>query len=528
MQNQNYDLDLHKDPLNVTNLEDLLDQYQQQAKEDDKLLKHYGNQVNNVFKIVRSLHNDEFQDFSNFRTEVPLSSIKLLALQLNKLKILDLKYRNESIDHKIQQLSKRNIKLTKDNKDIENQIDSLRLKLLKKESNLIKNYENELLKLNNNIQDYETVKIQQVITQSHKLQLNQFRILIDSTLQKSDKKLKLGYQPILKIQEFLGYNLLSINQFLERLINFQIQLNSIFRLKLPYLIQLAKYLPDSKFFDLLKRKEMMITGEYQQQQQQKQQHHHHQQQPSPPKQPTSENFYEEPPPQSQDPKPKEISNVTEKIIKLGEEYQLPLSSKTLNYQRRVARSSSVTSIDPAEFNSIPTIRENSSPISTNTKKITIPHKIINKPFNKLSIKDFIEFLVIIVKIIINFQIILKYFQVNTDQYKLEDWCDIELILSEIHNYSNSNLNLRLNSTDSKSSIKTKNFQQVLEQVYSLIIKSSYAEKYHTSNKILNLQNLKFQNLFLNQSNSLKFYDDDEFDEFEINNKDEWDLISEIL
>lgn len=111
------------------------------------------------------------------------------------------------------------------------------------------------------------------------------------------------------------------------------------------------------------------------------------------------------------------------MIKLGDAYQLPLSSKTLNFQRRAARLSS-SPIEPVELNSIPVIRQNSASSSA-VRKITIPHRIINKPFNKLSIKDFLEFLVVIVRIIANFQVLLTILAIDTSDFTIEDWCNFE-------------------------------------------------------------------------------------------------------
>ncbi|KAI5962577.1 uncharacterized protein KGF55_003653 [Candida pseudojiufengensis] len=529
----------------LTNLDSLVDQYQEQARYDDDLLKKYGEQVNQVFKNVKHLliSNDQSQIQIDlpYKSSVSSISLKILSTQLNKLRLLDTKLKNESIDIAKQKMEKKINKLELEKSKTENQISSIRLKLLKKESELFTNYENELLNLDKEIKDFENVKIAQVIKQSSKLQIDRFLVLIDSIIQKNDKKLLFYYQIVLKTQEYLGYNLVSINQFLERIIVFQCQLNSIFKMKLPYLSQLCKYLPDSKFYDLLKRKEMMMTGGYQQ-------HHENNSSTSPNHTPNIDNFYEEDAKDTNDTPPKEINNATEKIIKLGEEYKLPLSSKTLNYQRRAARSSSVTSttstsasIEPAELNSIPIMRENTSPFSNNFKKITIPHKIINKPFNKLSIKDFFEFLVIIVKIIINFQQILKYFKVNTDDYSMEDWCDMEKLLSEISNQDQ--LNLRLNNDATLSNPKPStslpkklnaksNFQFLLEHVYKSIIMSPYAQKqqhHMNNNKLIGLQNLNFKNLFLNQI-SPNFNMGEDYDglDNEFRNKDEWDLISEIL
>ena len=70
----------------------------------------------------------------------------------------------------------------------------------------------------------------------------------------------LNQQPILKVEEFLGYNLLVINQFLERLIVLQSQVAYLFNMELPYLNELVTFLPDEKFYNLIRKKEMIISG----------------------------------------------------------------------------------------------------------------------------------------------------------------------------------------------------------------------------------------------------------------------------
>ena len=93
-----------------------------------------------------------------------------------------------------------------------------------------------------------------------------------------------------------------------------------------------------------------------------------------------------------------------------------------------------SSVEPADLNNIPVIKELSLPLSSPSKKpvskkIIIPHKIINKPFNKLSIKDFLKFVNVIVKIIINFQLFLIKIN-NSQEPKILDWY-FQTILQEV-------------------------------------------------------------------------------------------------
>ncbi|KAI5970644.1 hypothetical protein CANMA_000235 [Candida margitis] len=473
-----------------------LKRLQNQARQDDEQLANYEGQVNNIFKIASVLQsgNDnskqvayELHDNLQDDTSKPsLTSVTALAIQLNKLKILDTKLRVDSIELAKKSAQKKVDNLKNNNEEIENQIDSIRLKILKKESEMITDYSHKSEELVAEIRDFEMTKITQVQRQSKKIQFQHFKILLEIALQRRDgKKLYFHHQPILKLEEFLGYNLLVINQFLERLVVLQNQLSILFNIQLPHSRVLTKYLPDSKFYDLLKRKESMVTGQ-------------------------QDSILDDDAIEQKESTPMDIENVTGKVIKLGDAYQLPLSSKTLNYQRRAARLTSPIE-EPIELNSIPIIRQNSLSSSA-TRKITIPHRIINKPFNKLSIKDFLEFLVVIVRIIANFQVLLAILAIDTSDFNLEDWCNFEKLLDKLVSFDESKHRVELNSPISMRYNSKTNSHDLMQQVYKSIVKSTFAQKHH--NKTLAFQNLNFNNLFLNESKT--------------GHGDDWDLISEIL
>lgn len=496
MQQKKHESEFHKDfhgPADSKTLKRL----QSLAIQDDKVLESYEGQINTIFKMASVLQSGQEKStqvadelYSKLRDDIPkpsVSTITALAIQLNKLKILDTKLRLDSIDFAKSQAVKKVDSLKIKSEEIQKEIDSIRLRLLNKETELIKAYSNKSDQLIKEIDDFQLTKIAQVERQAQKIQFQHFRILLEVALQKRDnKKLFLHHQPILILDEFLGYNLSAINQFLERLVVLQNQLSRLFDIHLPHSRTLTKYLPDTKFYDLLKRKEVMITGQKESM--------------------IDDNDDDR---EQKETTPMGIDNVSEKVIKLGDAYQLPLSSKTLNFQRRAARLTSP--IEPVELNSIPVFRQNSTSSST-TRKITIPHRIINKPFNKLSIKDFLEFMVVIVKIVANFQVLLATLVIDTSEFTIEDWCNFEKILDKLANVEESEI-ATLNSIPSGSKFNlTSNSHDLLQQVYKSIVKSTYAQKHH--NKALAFQTLNFNNLFLNESKTSR--------------GDDWDLISEIL
>lgn len=108
-----------------------------------------------IQKVAHKLDNNLRDDV----TRPSMNSITALAIQLNKLKILDTKLRVDSIDFAIKQGQKKVGNLRSHNKQIETQVDSLRLKLLKKESELIKDHSQRSDQLTKEIDDFQKPKL---------------------------------------------------------------------------------------------------------------------------------------------------------------------------------------------------------------------------------------------------------------------------------------------------------------------------------------------------------------------------------
>ncbi|KAL6454609.1 hypothetical protein SBY92_004076 [Candida maltosa Xu316] len=470
---------------------------QSKARDDDVTTNQYKTQIDTIFEIVHSLQENSETNVNELYYlldhELPtpsIISITSLAIQLNKLQLLDLKSRNDSIQYAKEQATKKISGLKEQKQGLENSLDGIRLKMLKKEAEIIRVYEQEMAKITSHIEDYKLTKIKQVEIQALKVQYANFRIIYETSFQQRDKKLLFDYQPILKLEEFLGYNLLVINQFLERLIVLQCRLASLFNVELPYLKELKKCLPDEKFYNLIRKKELLISGIDEKEEDE------------------NENEQSEKN-NSTDFIPKGISNPTEKIFKLGDGYNLPPSSKTLNYQLRQRASS----VEPADLNNIPVIKETITPSTTTTtstsRKIIIPHKIINKPFNKLAIRDFLKFISIIVKVIINFQVFLVS-TTNESSLNPEDWCNFQKIIQEIMHLDQILKDKISNESVSRPLELKTNFQILMEQVYETLMTSSYSRKQHS--RPIALQDLNLKNLFNHQSKI----------------SDDWDIVSEML
>ncbi|RCK59251.1 hypothetical protein Cantr_07695 [Candida viswanathii] len=472
----------------------------------DATTSQYKNQIDVIFQIVSLLQNNAEGDVNDMYYlldhELPtpsIISITSLAIQLNKLRLLDSKLRTDSIIQAAAQIQTRIVKLENQKSNIEQELDQIRLKMLKKEAEMIRVYEEGVAQVNSHIEDYKLTKIKQVEVQALKLQYANFKIIYETSFQQKDKKLLFNHQPILKLEEFLGYNLLVINQFLERLIILQSQLSYLFNVDLPHLKELMNYVPDEKFYNLIRKKELIISGREADEEE--------------------ENRINE---QSSEKRnsmeiPKGIPNPTEKIFKFGDGYNLPPSSKTLNYQLRRRASS----VEPADLNNIPVIKEptaaTSSSSKTTSRKIIIPHKIINKPFNKLAIKDFLKFVGIIVKIIINFQAFLV-FRSNVAELQPEEWCNFYKVLREItkldevlkDNIVKETVSRPVTTLLSTDLEMRANFQVLMEHVYEKLMTSSYSRKQH--NRPIALQDLNLKNLIFNQTKL----------------SDDWDIVSGML
>ena len=587
----------------ITHLQNL----QLQAKSEDELLSKYESQIGLILEIADLLQTDDrnthkssignndvkeivHQMYRHLNNGLPMpsmASITSLAIQLLKLRLLEAKLRCDCIAKAKELTAFRVTRLQEKQMEKERNVDSLRMNLLKLETLLISNYESQMLTLESTILEFGKTKINQVKMQASKAQMKNLKILLDTTFQfkvqpqpdsqsrvqsqshnqsKENRKniqLTFNHQPILLINEFLGYSLPMINQFIEQLITLQKQLCVVLDVKLPYIDALSKYIPSTKFYDLLKKKELISTGQQGLRELS-----------------LSGNIYGDGDndididiDNNNDSRgkvvggnngndgrivngefnPVRIENTAEKVVKLGNAYQLPLSSKTLNFQRRVARSNS---IEPGELDQIPTIIKEYSSTPTSSpdsvpllKKITIPHRIINKPFNKLSIKDFFEFLVIIVKVVINFEVLLRLANASegySEEIDIVNSCDFTKILMQVSKLDSrwpwhhrvmkaatapqeptnptKPTELTKLTTESEEKEKSPNvlvkdiydqhrFQDWLEHIYNSIIYSLFAKKHH--NKPVALHNLNFKNLFINQPKPDQ-------------QRDDWDIISEML
>lgn len=367
--------------------------------------------INKIFNSCLSNDFSKLNSIAEGHSGIPLVSIKTLALQLKKLDILNEKIKLKNIDRSTELLNQKIENLKKEIELSQEETVQVHETIDTTLRSIVNSYAQRKSKLGDTYAIIKREKVLLVARHSLLLQYEHFKTLKDITF--SDSTASQGYgaypksffsnreilfhnQPIINIGDFFAFNnkLSQLNEFLEGLIMFQMQLQELFRdmIRLPYLTLLMHCLPDSKFYELIQQKENIIynTG-------------------NPDETKSEENASEDfRAGEAED----DIRN--EVIIKLGNAMKLPLSFKTINAQLRQAtlsRNEKLSNHVGDESNekliSNVTSGFNHKRNLTGGKKLVImPHKILNKPLTKLSTKEFLKFLLIIVKLIVNFNVIL--------------------------------------------------------------------------------------------------------------------------
>lgn len=439
-----------------------------------------------------------------------LNAIKLLAIQLNKLEILSLNIRVNSLTRTIDHLQRKNERIHENIAGDTSILESAKSMVSKQHQELLQNYNRVAKQLDDEIEEYKMKRINHIEKQAIRIQLKDFEVLKEAIFSRSkDNALLFYHQPILKISNFLTHSIISINQFLENLINFQYLLTRLFKIELPYLAELLGFLPDAEFFNLVKEKNLRVMGRPidEDEVEKANNEEHNQHSPSPPS--------------------------IERVIKLGDAIKLPLSSKTLNNQRRAslitATSSRGSLGSPSRGNEKLTHSTTPGPppsapeVNTSRRIVIIPHKILNKPFSKLTIKEFLKFILIIVKIIANFQVMFML-TIGTEYAETDDYMlEFDSILGRVTTLdqlfifklapSKVESNLISSAIDTSQDLEEPvdrlNLHNLMTNVYNSIVKGN-----DSSIRIPTiLQDLNLSDLIANQT-KLQF-------------KDEWDVISQM-
>lgn len=488
-----------------------LQQLKLETESNDKLNELCRRQINHIFELTNQLQvnhdNDDVQlneihkDIHEDIPTISIDMVKNLTVQLNKLRAIDINNHLNSINKSIRNMERKIGQLETECLLVKQKIEHSEQKGKAQYRALLTQVEKQSNKYQNDIDDLIVNKISNINRQSNKFESYNFKVLKQIAFSRDkSNNLKVFNLSILKLDEFLNYNLIDINQFLEGLIKFQNYLQGLFDINLPYLADLQNCLPNSKFYDLIQQKTNLMlgkeaideknNGEFDQDKNEN----------------INQEFLISPEP-------------IDKIVKLGKILKLPLSAKTRNMQRRFSKIQSPEieipimkeqSLSPPSSNT--TTRDNGS-INVNKKLIIIPHKILNKPFNKLSIKEFLNFLIVIVKIIVNFDVFLTLVDGdggynNRSNESFEFICDFNQILNKINGLSLEK------QSQSKKNPNLLNFKLKLkdltETVYKLIIHGN--SKSFKSPTLL--KDLNFSDLIENQNKKQQVGD--------------WDMVSKMF
>lgn len=423
--------------------------------ENERLNSVLRNDINAVFKAceqVRGL-NMSMEDFTKLRLEagtdatipdvifnkvsVPnstapgLIAVKHLAIQLQKLDIMNSRSRLSGIQRSHDSLTDKVSALEKKVIELRGQIAKKQDFVVCKRSELTTSYYHRLDALDMELFRLQENGMKYVHKQSMAQMLRGYQVFKEVAFPNYEKwntsqtgfrsirgqcKLELFSQPILQLSSFLAHNnkLETINTFLENLIYLQVLLHDLLSInnvlfELPYLDTLKQLLPDSNFYDLVRKKFSFIVDDADSS--------------------TSES-----------PLPSEVSdlcvgdrltevdaNDTHKIVIENNVIHIPNSFRTVNSHRRLSLKSTdkeLTPVDPVKVPekegsidmSLPKSKSKSLESRTKStlsvlkgKKIVIvPHKILTKPFTRLLSKEYLKFVLIIVKIVINFRLVLKH------------------------------------------------------------------------------------------------------------------------
>lgn len=362
-------------------------------------------EVNRVFKELQRLHatvsaGEEEEE----RGDVPghtasMRAIKVLAQQLVKLETVNDKVRTIGMERTVEAIRKRNaraaLRLEQFRKQVADERDSIKIGAARLQADT----ERQRVQLQRE-HEFEALKSARVQRQALHQQRLHYNVLVQASFSYTGaslvsrikgRRLLLCHQPIINIDSFFEYNnkLEQLNTFLENVIVLQRRLTRVFDAELalaplPYLHELELLLPDKKFFRLVREREAQLFGNER--------------------------------PATADAENQASEGKTE-VIKLGDAFKLPLSSKTINNQRRQSIQRGELEAREEEPPTDPTVEVDPTPKLTPGKKIVIiPHKIITKPFTKLTPKELIKFLQVIVKILANFKVMLARTQPLADIY----------------------------------------------------------------------------------------------------------------
>ncbi|CAK7894139.1 hypothetical protein CAAN1_02S07250 [[Candida] anglica] len=380
--------------------------------------------------------NGKLQD-AKVPSELPIASIdsiKVLSQQLVRLQVVNQKVKIMGIERTTDSLERR-IKSTRQH------VEALRQRLEKERESIHKAKKvielQRIKKINliDSERDFTRTKSERVKRQATRLQIKHYHTLMEMSFstyvgKSYISKLKAGKllfnkQPIIPLDKFFEYNnrIEQLNNFLENLIILQRKILNVFDdgvVRMPYLVELEKLIPTSKFYDIVHSKEVQMLGFDDGDGEEEEEK-------------SGGKLNGEEMSKQEKNRP---GRSNEKVINLGDALMLPLSSKTINNQRRLSLNpgavstgipepiSSANTTDKSNTESTPASpsppqMQRTNKLLNGKKVVIIPHKILTKPFTKLTPKEYLKFLQIVVKILVNFKSFFSLIRPLSETYDLE-------------------------------------------------------------------------------------------------------------
>lgn len=417
--------------------------------ENDRLNNVLRNDINAVFKACELMQVLELTSdyYSRLRAEVETESaspdvifnnvggtdskapgvaaVKHLALQLRRLDIHNCKSKLNGIERTHESLNEKVSELQRRVADLQTQIVKKRELIAATQSQLTSTYADRSDTLDLEIFRLQGNGMKYIRKQSMAQLLRNYKVFKEIAFPNIDRwnsqqsslrpskgkcKLELFSQPVLQLSNFLAYNdkLEVINTFLENLIYLQVLLHELLcvnniTVELPYLDALKQLLPNSDFYDLVQKKVSMILDFTETSPTEKED------------QTESNECVEEPPVHLN-------SEESAKITIRNNVIHIPSSSRTLNLQRRtslrnpdllledlekVSSHNSNDEVHSKDTTSVKSKPKSSRSVLKGKNFVIVPHYILTKPFTKLLSDEYLKFILVIVKIVINFRVLLK-------------------------------------------------------------------------------------------------------------------------
>lgn len=352
----------------------------------------------------------------NTKVQAPLNAtptaVKSLSLQLRRLDVYNAKRKIMAIDHSKDALQGKVADLEGKLRMLERSMDKRELALTYKKHKLVEQYETELARKRLEVTMLRSESTLQIMHQSTILQKSHYTVirnLIFTNFKRTRNfgprllkpPLLLFNQPVLRFSSFLANNsrVDTINSFIENLITILILFKELFfdeRPELfPYLSYLESLLPDESFYTSVQEKIAALRDEVNEQKIDEKDHELNQKDVPYLDRQASDLYLD-------------------KVVIKNNAIRIPISSRTVNINRRASVKEVVANTkggaEATSPNSIlsPELPDKKVANGLYGKKIVIvPHRVLTRPFTKLKTKEYLRFVLILVKILLTFNAFLS-------------------------------------------------------------------------------------------------------------------------